>query len=46
MHPDKTGSTTVNYFNSGVETKVKVNLEGITSNGIPVVKNIYYTIKK
>ena len=46
VHPDKTGSTTVNYFNSGVETKVKVNLEGITSNGIPVVKNIYYAIKK
>ena len=46
VHPDKTGNAAVNYFNSGVETKVKVNLEGITSNGIPVVKNIYYTIKK
>lgn len=46
VHPDKTGNTAVNYFNSGVETKVKVNLEGITSNGIPVVKNIYYAIKK
>ncbi|MFA9189113.1 hypothetical protein AAGV33_11345 [Flavobacterium sp. FBOR7N2.3] len=46
VHPDKTGNTTVNYFNSGVETKVKVALEGITGSGIPVVKNIFYTIKK
>ena len=46
VHPDKTGNASVNYFNTSVETKVKVNLEGITSNGIPVVKNIYYNIKK
>jgi hypothetical protein len=46
VHPDKSGNSTVNYFNNSVETKVKVNLEGITSNGIPVVKNIYYAIKK
>jgi hypothetical protein len=45
VHPDKTGHVSVNYFNSGVETKVKVALEGITANGIPVVKNIFYTIK-
>jgi len=46
IHPDKTGNANVNYLNSSVETKVKVALEGITSNGIPVVKNTYYTIKK
>jgi hypothetical protein len=46
VHPDKTGNTSVNYFNTKVETKVKVNLEGITGGGIPVVKNTYYSIKK
>ena len=46
VHPDKTGNATVNYFNSSVETKVKVALEGITATGIPVVRNSYYTIKK
>jgi hypothetical protein len=46
VHPDKTGNTSVNYFNSSVETKVKVALEGITASGIPVVKNTHYTIKK
>ncbi|MFL9829471.1 TonB-dependent receptor plug domain-containing protein [Flavobacterium sp. ST-87] len=46
VHPDKEGNSTLNYYNTKVETKVKVALEGITSNGIPVVKNTYYTIKK
>ena len=46
LHPDKTGNASVNYFNTNVETKVKVALEGITGSGIPVVKSIYYTIKK
>ncbi|MGM8363793.1 hypothetical protein ACSV4D_17915, partial [Flavobacterium sp. ARAG 55.4] len=45
VHPDKTGNTTVNYFNTKVETKVKVALEGITGSGIPVVKKMYYQIK-
>jgi len=46
VQPDATGNVNLNYFNSSVETKVKVALEGITSNGIPVVKKTYYTIKK
>jgi len=46
LNPDKTGNARVSYFNSNVETKVKVALEGITSSGIPVVKKIYYTVKK
>ncbi|APA00750.1 hypothetical protein [Flavobacterium commune] len=45
VHPDKTGNVTVNYYNTKVETKVKVALEGITGSGIPVVKTMYYTIK-
>ncbi|MFA9191394.1 hypothetical protein AAGV28_08445 [Flavobacterium sp. FZUC8N2.13] len=45
LRPDKTGNATVNYYNTKVETKVKVALEGITASGIPVVKNVYYTIK-
>ena len=46
VHPDKTGNVTVNYYNTKVETKVKVALEGITGSGIPVVRNVYYDIKK
>lgn len=46
VHPDKTGNTNVSFYNTMVETKVKVALEGITATGIPVVKNTYYTIKK
>ena len=46
VHPDKTGNTSVSYYNSIVETKVKVALEGITGTGIPVVKKTYYNIKK
>jgi hypothetical protein len=46
VHPDKTGSVSLNYYNSSVETKVKVLLEGITGSGIPVVKKAYYTINK
>jgi len=46
VHPDKTGNAMVSYNNSSVETKVKVDLEGITATGIPVVKKAYYTIKK
>ena len=46
VHPDKSGNTNVNFYNTKVETKVKVALEGITGSGIPVVKNIYYNIKK
>ncbi|AXP79905.1 MG2 domain protein [Mariniflexile rhizosphaerae] len=46
LHPDKKGLANVSYYNAGVETKVKVALEGITSSGTPVVKNTYYTIRK
>ncbi|APA00749.1 hypothetical protein BIW12_15675 [Flavobacterium commune] len=46
VHPDKTGNVTVNYYNTKVETKIKVALEGITGSGIPVVKNAFYTVKK
>lgn len=46
VHPDKAGNASVNYYNTKVETKVKVALEGITATGIPVVKKVYYTIKK
>jgi hypothetical protein len=46
VYPDKTGIATISYFNTKVETKVKVALEGITAAGIPVVKTTYYTIKK
>ncbi len=46
VHPDKTGNVSVDFYNTKVETKVKVALEGITSNGIPVVKKLFYSIKK
>ncbi|OYX85583.1 MAG: hypothetical protein B7Y83_04230 [Flavobacteriales bacterium 32-34-25] len=46
VHPDKTGNASVNFYNTKAETRVKVALEGITGSGIPVVKNVFYTIKK
>jgi len=46
VHPDATGNANLSYYNTKVETKVKVALEGITASGIPVVKTTYYTIKK
>jgi hypothetical protein len=36
----------VSYYNTKVETKVKVALEGMTATGIPVVKTTYYSIQK
>lgn len=45
VYPDATGNASVNYYNTKVETKVKVALEGITATGIPIVKKTYYTIK-
>ena len=46
FHPNEKGVSTANYLNSEVETKVKLKLEGLTVNGIPVVTKTYYTIKK
>jgi len=46
VHPDATGNASLSYYNTKVETKVKVTLEGITATGIPVTKKVYYTIKK
>lgn len=46
VHPDKTGNVSVTFDNIAIDTKVKVNLEGITAGGIPVVKKLYYTITK
>jgi hypothetical protein len=45
LRPDKTGNASATYYNTKVETKVKVALEGITATGIPEVKKAYYTIK-
>ena len=46
VYPDETGGADLSYYNTKVETKVKVALEGITATGIPVVKTTYYTIEK
>lgn len=43
---NETGVSQDIYYNSGVETQIKVNLEGITVSGIPVVVKTYYTIEK
>ena len=46
VHPDETGTIDATYYNSEVETKVKVTLEGITATGIPIVRHTHYTIEK
>ncbi len=46
MHPGEAGTTKVTYYNSEVQTKIKVTLEGITATGIPVVKHAYYSVEE
>lgn len=46
VHPDENGEAKVSYYNSEVNTSVKVTLEGITADGIPVVVKTYYTVEK
>ncbi|MEP3837461.1 MAG: hypothetical protein ABJM36_07425 [Algibacter sp.] len=46
VHPDPTGNSQVEYYNSAVETEVKITLEGITATGIPIVVKTNYSIEK
>lgn len=46
VHPDKTGVSQMEYYNSAVETNVKITLEGLTATGIPVVVKTGYIVKK
>lgn len=46
IHPNKTGIFQGTYYNTAVETNVKLTLEGITATGIPIVVNKYYTIEE
>lgn len=46
IHPDENGNTEVSFYNSEASTEVKIHLEGITSDGIPIVADRIYTIKK
>ncbi|MDN3665033.1 hypothetical protein ACFFU1_02245 [Algibacter miyuki] len=46
VHPDTTGISELHYYNTRVETNVKLSLEGITASGIPVVVKTTYSIKK
>ncbi|XMO87974.1 hypothetical protein AAFN75_06695 [Algibacter sp. AS12] len=46
IHPDTKGNAQVEYFNTAVETEVKVTLQGITATGIPVVVKTKYNIAK
>ncbi|MFB9053632.1 hypothetical protein ACFFVB_11155 [Formosa undariae] len=46
MHPDTTGIVEADYYNSAVETEIKVTIEGVTASGIPVVVKTRYTIEE
>lgn len=46
IHPDKTGVSQTSYYNTVVETDVKLTLEGVTATGIPIVINKYYIIEE
>lgn len=46
IHPDATGVSEINYYNTRVETQVKLTLEGITATGIPVVVKTTYAIEQ
>ena len=46
VFPDETGVSRLSYYNSEVETNVKVTLEGITATGIPIVVKTFYTVEE
>jgi len=46
VSPDQDGNAEISFYNSEANTTVKVTLEGITSEGIPIVVTKNYTIKK
>jgi len=46
FHIAENGVATTTYLNSEVETTVQVSLEGLTTDGIPIVLKTFYTIKK
>ena len=46
IFPNEIGMSQSTYYNSDVETTVKVSLEGLTANGIPVVLKTDYSIEK
>ncbi|KJD34036.1 hypothetical protein PK35_04695 [Tamlana nanhaiensis] len=46
VFPDENKPTTLKFYNSKVETTVKVELQGLTGSGIPVVKTVYYTVEQ
>jgi hypothetical protein len=46
IQPDGNGNAEISYYNSEANTNVNVTLEGITSNGIPIVVKTNYSIKK
>ncbi|UOB18445.1 TonB-dependent receptor [Abyssalbus ytuae] len=45
VHPDENGKAEVSYYNSEVDTTVKITLEGITDTGIPIVVKNDYTVE-
>ena len=44
--PNENGLAQEKFYNCEIETEAKVTLEGITASGIPIVKNVYYSIEK
>lgn len=46
MHPGEKGTIETSYYNSAVETNVKITLEGVTISGIPIVVKTNYSIEK
>ncbi len=46
IQPDEKGNANISYYNNEVDTTVNLNLQGITNNGIPIVVQSSYQIKK
>jgi len=46
IQPDENGNACVSFYNSEADSNVNVTLEGITSNGIPIVVKTNYSVKK
>jgi hypothetical protein len=42
---DESGNAKISFYNADPKTRIRVNLEGLTTKGIPVIANMTYEVK-
>lgn len=46
LQTNEKGNSQIIYYNTDASTNIKVVIEGITNNGIPIIRKTEYTVKK